>query len=85
MAECPHRWADLGDQCLKVGHLELIPFFLAIGDGQTSGHEGFEPNCNKKEERTVVGCYIYETQFFIYNIIFRPINFLLSTQALVFF
>jgi hypothetical protein len=39
MAECPHGWPDLGDQCLKVGHLELIPFPWAIGDGQSSGHK----------------------------------------------
>jgi len=37
MAECPHGWPDLGDQCLKVGHLELIPFPWAIGDGQHGG------------------------------------------------
>merc|ERR1711862_877167 len=35
MAECPHGWPDLGDQCLKVGHLELIPFPWAIGMANT--------------------------------------------------
>jgi len=32
MAICPHGWPDLGEQCLKVGSVEVIPFPWMVGD-----------------------------------------------------
>lgn len=32
MAVCPHGWPDLGEQCLKVGTVEVIPFPWMVGD-----------------------------------------------------
>ena len=34
MAVCPHGWPDLGEQCLKVGSVEVIPFPWMVGDDE---------------------------------------------------
>jgi hypothetical protein len=37
MAVCPHGWPDLGEQCLKVGSVEVIAFPWMVGDDDDNG------------------------------------------------
>ena len=39
MAVCPHGWPDLGEQCLKVGTVEVIPFPWMVGDEENYDSE----------------------------------------------